>query len=99
MTAGARAPVAQPFRAGVPNAATALGWRAARRPLAGLKACATSGRRQFLTVLFLCVLYLGSAMPIARTVGQPAASPRRIVSLVPATTEMLFAMGAGDRIA
>jgi iron complex transport system substrate-binding protein len=25
--------------------------------------------------------------------------PRRIVSLVPATTEMLFAMGAGDRIA
>jgi cobalamin transport system substrate-binding protein len=26
-------------------------------------------------------------------------SPRRIVSLVPATTEMLFAMGAGDRVA
>jgi iron complex transport system substrate-binding protein len=25
--------------------------------------------------------------------------PRRIVSLVPATTEMLFAMGAGDRVA
>jgi iron complex transport system substrate-binding protein len=27
-----------------------------------------------------------------------ATSPRRIVSLVPATTEMLFAMGAGDRV-
>jgi iron complex transport system substrate-binding protein len=26
-------------------------------------------------------------------------APRRIVSLVPATTEMLFAMGAGDRVA
>ncbi|HEV8236908.1 MAG TPA: helical backbone metal receptor, partial [Gemmatimonadaceae bacterium] len=26
-------------------------------------------------------------------------APRRIISLVPATTEMLFAMGAGDRIA
>jgi len=29
----------------------------------------------------------------------PAASPRRIVSLIPATTEMLFAMGAADRLA
>jgi len=28
-----------------------------------------------------------------------ASPPRRIVSLVPATTEMLFAMGAGDRLA
>jgi iron complex transport system substrate-binding protein len=28
-----------------------------------------------------------------------ADTPRRIVSLVPATTEMLFAMGAGDRVA
>ena len=28
-----------------------------------------------------------------------AAMPRRIVSLVPATTEMLFAMGAGDKVA
>jgi iron complex transport system substrate-binding protein len=29
----------------------------------------------------------------------PSAVPRRIISLVPATTEMLFAMGAGDRVA
>ena len=27
-----------------------------------------------------------------------AASPRRIVSLIPATTELLFALGAGDRV-
>jgi iron complex transport system substrate-binding protein len=30
--------------------------------------------------------------------SQPALLPRRIVSLIPATTEMLFAMGAGDRV-
>ena len=29
----------------------------------------------------------------------PQPGPRRIVSLVPATTEMLFAMGAGSRVA
>jgi iron complex transport system substrate-binding protein len=33
----------------------------------------------------------------AETASQ-AAQPRRIVSLIPATTEMLFAIGAGDRI-
>jgi iron complex transport system substrate-binding protein len=31
--------------------------------------------------------------------GQADLEPRRIISLVPATTEMLFAMGAGDRLA
>jgi cobalamin transport system substrate-binding protein len=31
--------------------------------------------------------------------GAPYDRPRRIISLVPATTEMLFAMGAGDRVA
>ena len=30
--------------------------------------------------------------------GSSAAAPRRIVSVVPAVTEMLFAMGAGDRV-
>ena len=29
----------------------------------------------------------------------PTTSPRRIISLIPATTEMLFAMGAADRLA
>jgi len=32
-------------------------------------------------------------------IANAADPPRRIVSLVPATTEMLFAMGAGDRLA
>jgi iron complex transport system substrate-binding protein len=35
----------------------------------------------------------------ARTVPAPRNSPRRIVSLVPSTTEMLFAIGGGDRVA
>lgn len=34
-----------------------------------------------------------------RVVTGAADDPRRIISLVPATTEMLFAMGAGDRLA
>ena len=34
-----------------------------------------------------------------RVVTPAADEPRRIISLVPATTEMLFVMGAGDRIA
>jgi iron complex transport system substrate-binding protein len=32
------------------------------------------------------------------TVAQPVAAPQRIISLIPATTEMLFAMGAGNRL-
>ena len=36
---------------------------------------------------------------VATPAGQPGSSPQRIVSLVPATTEMLFTMGAGGRIA
>jgi iron complex transport system substrate-binding protein len=43
-------------------------------------------------VPLLAVLLWGIAAPAS-------AQPRRIISLVPATTEMLFAMGAGDRIA
>jgi iron complex transport system substrate-binding protein len=34
----------------------------------------------------------------ARTVPAPRDSPRRIVSLVPSTTEMLFEIGGGDRV-
>ena len=36
---------------------------------------------------------------VMRVVTGAADDPRRIVSLVPATTEMLFVMGAGDRLA
>ncbi|MBI4486787.1 MAG: ABC transporter substrate-binding protein [Acidobacteria bacterium] len=38
-------------------------------------------------------------MSPGRIAGAAAEDPRRIISLVPATTEMLFAMGAGDRLA
>lgn len=48
----------------------------------------------------------GTAAPFPRASAQtprraeapPQATPRRIVSLVPATTEMLFAIGASDRL-
>jgi ABC-type Fe3+-hydroxamate transport system substrate-binding protein len=53
-----------------------------------------------------------AAVPAARVIGRLAAAttiavvtsialhaqPRRVVSIIPATTEMLFAMGAGDRL-
>jgi len=39
------------------------------------------------------------ALAEAGQVGRDAVRPQRIISLVPATTEMLFAMGAGNRIA
>ena len=39
------------------------------------------------------------AVAALRVVPHAADAPRRIISLVPATTEMLFVMGAGDRLA
>jgi iron complex transport system substrate-binding protein len=51
-----------------------------------------------------CLVALAALLIVAQPVrpaaqgGQTTAAPRRIVSLVPATTEMLFAMGAGSRI-
>jgi iron complex transport system substrate-binding protein len=59
-----------------------------------------------LTRTAVCALLIAAALlataaraggPAAQPAG--AASPRRIVSLIPATTEMLFAMGAADRLA
>ncbi len=38
------------------------------------------------------------APPPERTTAGRTGPPQRIVSLIPATTEMLFAMGAGDRV-
>jgi iron complex transport system substrate-binding protein len=40
-----------------------------------------------------------TVLPILIATVLGAEAPRRIVSLVPATTEMLFAMGAGERVA
>jgi iron complex transport system substrate-binding protein len=55
-----------------------------------------------LFVVFLVFLVPFVGLPIAPwAVGQPSAvqaPARRIVSLIPAVTEMLFALGAGDRI-
>ncbi|MGC4083645.1 MAG: helical backbone metal receptor [Vicinamibacterales bacterium] len=44
----------------------------------------------------VAALWIAQRTPLAQNT---IAGPRRIVSLVPATTEMLFAIGAGDRIA
>lgn len=53
--------------------------------------------RLVIGLALLVALLLGSQpKPSAQQAG--AAAPRRIVSLVPATTEMLFAMGAGARV-
>lgn len=41
------------------------------------------------------VLFLVSCRPDGRTVGRPA---QRVVSLLPSFTEILFAIGAGDRV-
>jgi iron complex transport system substrate-binding protein len=49
-----------------------------------------------LAASLLLVILTVAAM---RVVAGAADEPRRIVSLVPATTEMLFVIGAGDRIA
>jgi iron complex transport system substrate-binding protein len=54
---------------------------------AGLQACLEAGLKARTTA------------GRASSAPTPAENPRRIISLVPATTEMLFAMGAGDRLA
>jgi cobalamin transport system substrate-binding protein len=51
-------------------------------------------RRRAVELGSLVAAFLVSALD-----ASASAQPKRIVSLVPATTEMLFAMGAGDRIA
>jgi len=52
-------------------------------------------RRACLATLAVAVWAL--AWPVA-TRGQTGSQAHRIVSIIPATTEMLFAMGAGDRV-
>jgi ABC-type Fe3+-hydroxamate transport system substrate-binding protein len=40
-----------------------------------------------------------SSVRVGAELARPGAAPHRVVSLVPATTEMLFAMGAGNVVA
>jgi iron complex transport system substrate-binding protein len=52
-------------------------------------------------LLIVAMLASFAGTRTARPAAQPAASasvPRRIISLVPATTEMLYAIGAGNRL-
>lgn len=68
-----------------------------------------SGTRRAAAAVLVCACLVAThgapfAQPAARQnrPGSPAVqtvSPQRIVSLIPATTEMLFAMGAADRLA
>ena len=65
-----------------------------------------SGARRAAAAVLVCALFVGTRVtPFAEAVaaqnrpGSSATSPRRIISLIPATTEMLFAMGAADRLA
>jgi iron complex transport system substrate-binding protein len=68
--------------------------------IAGLKACATGAIAVGDVALGPAFVAQGfsPANAFGASVAQTAGMPRRIVSLVPATTEMLFAMGAGDRV-
>ena len=58
--------------------------------------CSSWLRRVSLTYsLSALVLALGGSVLLA----QPSATPQRIISIVPAVTEMLFAIGAGTQVA
>ncbi|MFN7984868.1 MAG: helical backbone metal receptor [Vicinamibacterales bacterium] len=57
-------------------------------------------RRRFALLVVVAVLAVWRVVFSAqsRPAGAPAQAPQRIVSLVPATTEMLYAMGAGAKV-
>ena len=51
-------------------------------------------------IAFLLAVVATTAAPVRAAVQpKPPARPGRIVSLVPAVTEMIFALGAGNRVA
>ena len=58
---------------------------------------AAAATRLIAAVVALALAACGAA-PDERVPADEAARPQRIVSIIPATTEMLFAMGAGPRI-
>ena len=55
--------------------------------------------KPFASIALLVLAGLAASLGAAGAGAQSAEGPRRIISLVPATTEMLFAMGAGGRVA
>ena len=63
-----------------------------------------SGRASTLRFVVLCVATLLAAASLPRAAGgaaprpQASSRPARIISVVPAVTEMLFAIGAGDAV-
>jgi cobalamin transport system substrate-binding protein len=68
---------------------------------AGLKACATAMRHRFALVrsagLQACIVVGLQACLVAGLLAAQQA-PRRIISLVPNVTEIVYALGAGDRM-
>jgi iron complex transport system substrate-binding protein len=65
---------------------------------AGLQACRVLTRRAGLQACLAMAICSAGLQSGHLSAQQAPAIPRRIVSLIPATTEMLFAMGAGDRL-
>jgi iron complex transport system substrate-binding protein len=60
---------------------------------------AVPSRVKFSALVALVLLFVHGQHGFSRAAGTPQdQTPRRIVSLVPATTEMLFLIGAGDRV-
>lgn len=49
-------------------------------------------------IVGICALALNAFVGAAPTMQRATTTPQRIISLIPATTEMLFAMGAGNRL-
>ena len=65
----------------------------------GKKFCSVSRPRVFLSALFLLFLILFPAISeVGWAESKDVSPPKRIVSLSPGITEILFAIGAGDRV-
>ena len=58
----------------------------------------SSGIKGFARAVGLIIVCSAVTTTTSRGLQAPAAAPTRIVSLIPATTEMIFAMGAGNRL-
>src|ERR671931_88799 len=91
---------ARAFRPAIGGGAPKGGGNSA--PQAALKGCATFARE---AALRGCATEAGAAAVIGRATADAStaawraqAPPRRVVSLIPAVTEMIFAIGEGARL-